>query len=231
MGERQLTTTSYAILGQLALRSWTTYELVAEMRRNLRYFWPRAETLIYAEVKRLAAAGLATATTSYTGRRRRTTYAITPAGRAALAAWLETAPQRLLLEFEGLLRVLLAPFGTSEHLIASLHNVRDDADELLRMAEAIRGEYLAGRAPFQEHAAVRAFVYDFLVHHARMVRAWAERAIIVVEAWPELTAEERTRRALAIFAAGEANEAGVAIATEVTSPRSSAATGASRSEI
>ena len=37
MGERQpLTTTSYAILGQLALRSWTTYELVAEMRRNLR---------------------------------------------------------------------------------------------------------------------------------------------------------------------------------------------------
>ena len=150
--------------------------------------------------------------------------AITSAGSAALAAWLETAPQRLLLEFEGLLRVLLAPFGMPEQLLASLHKVRDDADELLRLASAIRGEYLAERAPFQEHVAVRALVYDFLVHHARMVRGWADLAIIAVEAWPELTAEERTRRALAIFATGDANEAGAEVAVEVTSPRSSSAT-------
>src|SRR4051794_38668834 len=106
-----LTTTSYAILGQLALRSWTTYELAAEMRRNLHYFWPRAESLIYAEVKRLAELGLAPAQRDYVGRRRRPPYAITPAGEAARREWLARPPQPLQLEFEALLRVLLGPLG------------------------------------------------------------------------------------------------------------------------
>ncbi len=36
------------------------YELACSMRRTLRWFWPRAESVIYAEAKRLEAAGLAT---------------------------------------------------------------------------------------------------------------------------------------------------------------------------
>jgi PadR family transcriptional regulator AphA len=49
MAERELTTTSYAILGLLAIKPWSTYELAAQMRRNLHYFWPRAESNLYAE--------------------------------------------------------------------------------------------------------------------------------------------------------------------------------------
>ena len=59
--ERELTTTSYAILGLLAVRPWSTYELAAQMRRNLHYFWPRAESNVYAEPKRLVAGGFARA--------------------------------------------------------------------------------------------------------------------------------------------------------------------------
>ena len=33
--KKELTTTSYAILGLLALRSWTTYELAKQMQRTL----------------------------------------------------------------------------------------------------------------------------------------------------------------------------------------------------
>ena len=53
-----LTTTSYAILGQLAWGEATTYELVKAMGRNLRFMWPRAESRIYEEAKRLVVAGL-----------------------------------------------------------------------------------------------------------------------------------------------------------------------------
>ena len=200
----RLTTTSYAILGQLALRPRTTYELAAEMRRNLHYFWPRAESLIYAEVKRLAALGLATASHSYTGRRRTTTYAVTPEGVQALRAWLATLPQRPLLEFEGLLRVLLAPIGTPEELLAALTAVRADAQELIDLAAGIREEYLAGRAPFQDHIYVRAHVYDFLMRYAWTMRDWADRAIAEVRTWDRLSPEERDRRALEIFARGPA---------------------------
>ena len=83
-----LTTTSYAILGQLALRPWTMYDLARHMRNEIADFFPRAESQVYAEPKRLVALGLATARQEATGRRRRTVYQITPEGRAALTDWL-----------------------------------------------------------------------------------------------------------------------------------------------
>src|SRR5262249_58964926 len=86
--EKPLTTTSYALLGLLRLRPWTTYELAKQVQRGLGWFWPRAERKLYDEPKRLVAAGLAAAAEERTGRRPRTVYSITPAGRRALRAWL-----------------------------------------------------------------------------------------------------------------------------------------------
>lgn len=54
-----LNSTSYAILGLLALKPWTTYELAQQMDRALGQFWPRAESRIYEEPKKLVACGLA----------------------------------------------------------------------------------------------------------------------------------------------------------------------------
>ena len=65
---RELTTTSYAILGFLAIRPWSTYELAKQMRRNFHYFWPRAESNLYAEPKRLISAGLVHARSRPVGR-------------------------------------------------------------------------------------------------------------------------------------------------------------------
>jgi PadR family transcriptional regulator AphA len=43
------TTTSYAVLGLLSVRSWTTYELAKQVQRSLNWFWPRAERKLYDE--------------------------------------------------------------------------------------------------------------------------------------------------------------------------------------
>ena len=75
-----LTTTSYAILGLLSLRSWSTYELAEQMQRALGLFWPRAESGIYREPKKLEAHGLARSTTEFVGQRPRTRYTITAKG-------------------------------------------------------------------------------------------------------------------------------------------------------
>ena len=90
---RPQTTTSYAILGLLRLRSWTPYELAKQVQKSLGWFWPRAERKLYDEPKNLVALGLATATEEYTGNRPRTVYAITPAGRRALRGWLGHTPE------------------------------------------------------------------------------------------------------------------------------------------
>ena len=75
------TTTSYALLGLLRLRPWTTYELAKQAQRSLNWFWPRAERKLYDEPKHLVDAGLATARAGATGKRPRTAYPITAAGR------------------------------------------------------------------------------------------------------------------------------------------------------
>src|SRR5262245_40492617 len=109
---RRTATTANAILGLLALRrEWSTWELTQQLRRNMRFFWPRAESQIYEEAKGLVAKGLAHADRAFTGRRARTTYRISPAGRRALKAWLATPPRPTALECEPLLRVFLADFA------------------------------------------------------------------------------------------------------------------------
>ncbi|HEY7031472.1 MAG TPA: helix-turn-helix transcriptional regulator [Thermomicrobiales bacterium] len=194
-----LTTTSYAILGQLALRSWSTYELAQEMRRNVHYFWPRAESRIYAEVKRLAARGLVRAERGFVGRRPRTTYAVTDAGRAAFVAWLATPPKPYALECEPLLRVFFGLFGDSTELAAAVDRARAQAAELLRMGDGIAREYAAGRAPFQDHLEVRGFVFDFLYGFARMVHDWADRTGAELAARHDLPPAARAERALAVI--------------------------------
>jgi len=202
MANTKLTTTSYAILGQLALRPWSMYELAAEMRRNLRYFYPRAESRLYEEPKRLVALGLAQADKVATGRRNRTIYAITKAGEKELRRWLaDPASKGISLEFEGLLRVFLAPFGRTEDLTAALKQARSDIADVIEMAARIRGEYLAEQAPFQRYATTRVMVHDFLFHFATMVEDWAERSLAEVARWESMSEEERRVRALRKFRA------------------------------
>src|SRR5438309_10169449 len=97
------TTTSYAVLGLLSVRSWTTYELAKQVQRSLKWFWPRAERKLYDEPKALVADGLATARQEYTGQRPKTVYEITEEGREALRSWLDEAPAPPATEFEGML--------------------------------------------------------------------------------------------------------------------------------
>src|SRR3954447_17312688 len=96
---QQLTATSYAILGLRAVKPWTTYELAQQMQKALGQFWPRAESRLYEEPKKLVAHGLARATSEMVGKRPRTVYAITPKGRRAMAAWVPTAGAGPVLEF------------------------------------------------------------------------------------------------------------------------------------
>ena len=120
-----LTTTSYAILGLLAVKPWTTYELTQQMDRALGQFWPRAESKLYEEPKKLVAHGLARASSESVGKRPRTVYTITAKGRRALAAWVPSPGDGPVLEFEQLIKVFFAEHGTKADLLRTLEAARD----------------------------------------------------------------------------------------------------------
>lgn len=185
MAQRRTSTTANAVLGLLALRSsWTAAELTAQLSRNMRFFWPRAESRVFAEAKALVARGWATARTearSGPGAPTQTRYRITAAGRRELLRWLSTPPRRTQVESEPLLRILLGDLGTTDQLHAAVDQVATDAAELLAVADTVAEEYVAGTAPFQDHVHVRALVYDYLVGQARHQAEWASRAMAYID--------------------------------------------------
>jgi PadR family transcriptional regulator, regulatory protein AphA len=188
-----LTTTSYAVLSLLAVEPMTTYQLAKQMERSLRDVWPRAESVIYEEPKKLVAAGLATATVAHTGRRRSTIYAVTAAGRRALKQWLAVPGAPPTIEFEALLKVAFA-----DH--ADLDSLRHNIAAILVMADA-RVDYVADRindyrltgGPYPERLPVTMLLARFHQEQAAAARRWALWAQAQVETWDGVTPQTGAR--------------------------------------
>jgi PadR family transcriptional regulator, regulatory protein AphA len=195
----QLPTTSYAILGMLALRPWSAYELTRQLRRSLDYCWPTAQSVLYDEPKRLVRLGLATAARQPAGRRFRTVYAITARGRELLGAWLATPPSPPRVEVEAMLRLLYADQGGAPELLAAIGALRAWAlDQAPPGLEQVRG-YLDDGGPFPDRLHIIALFARFYTDLFARLVAWADLAEAEVAAWPRtagLGMTERTRALL-----------------------------------
>jgi len=181
----ELNTTSFCMLGMLAIRPWSTYELAKHVDRSLRPLWPRARSNLFNEPKKLVALGLATAAEEPVGRRPRTVYTITPAGRRALRRWLGTPGEGPVLEFEQLLKVFFADQGTTADALQAVAAIRAWAEARNRENIEAARAYVAGTGPFQERAAVLAVVGRFLTDFADMVGTWADWAASTIDTWPD----------------------------------------------
>jgi PadR family transcriptional regulator AphA len=182
--DRPLTPTSYALLGLLAMRPWSSYELTKQMGRALHYVLPRAESNVYAEAKRLVDAGLATAEREATGRRGRTVYTITDAGRTALDAWLTTPARTTILEAEALVKILFADRIPPSDLLLHIERFEEEAQRTQTAWTEIAQDYLEDRGPFPERLHVNTLFWVFAARYTRMRVEWARWATEFVHGWP-----------------------------------------------
>lgn len=180
----RLSSNSYAVLGMLALRPWTPYELTQQFVRSLAYCWPVSERQLYTEPERLVAAGYAKARTTGKERRARREYTITAAGRAELRRWLTTAPAPPRTFNEPLLRVLFADQGEPADLVQALTALRADIHEQMRAGREQMLEYVEGRAPFPERTHLVAMFADLTDRIFRVIDDWAADASREVSKWP-----------------------------------------------
>jgi DNA-binding PadR family transcriptional regulator len=183
----RLTTTSYAVLGLLAVQPWTAYELTQQMRRSLHYVWPKSDSLLYTEPKKLVDAGLARVTHQRRGDRTRARYRITAAGRRALTAWLDTEPAAPLFELEAMLRVTFADQGTPEQLTRALRSAGAWADGELARARPQIESYLETGGPFPERLHLIALLAGFYGELFALMRRFFGDAADLVETWDATT--------------------------------------------
>jgi PadR family transcriptional regulator AphA len=193
----ELTTTSHAILGLLARRDCTTYELAQQMRRKLHHVWPRAERKLYEEPRRLVEAGYATSVKDMIGRRARTIYSITPAGRGALKEWLRSPIDVPSFEFEGMVRVLFSDQSDTNSLRETLERIKTQAEEERRHFELVaeaadrkNGDTFIGNGP--DRHAIDALSRRFMVEHYEHMGEWARWALSEVDRWNEPSSESST---------------------------------------
>ena len=181
----ELPTTSFVILGLLSAQDWSAYELAEVVGRGLSDLWPRADRQRYNAPKKLVDLGLIEATQEMHGRRPRTVYSITPAGRDALEVWLAEVARPPALEFEGMVRVLVADEGTIEDLRANLRAMAEQA-RAARSVYVMYAEYITatgGTFPRRRH--LFALSNKFMIGHFTHILDWAEWALAEIEEWPD----------------------------------------------
>jgi DNA-binding PadR family transcriptional regulator len=183
----KLSTRSYAVLGLLAIRDWTTYELARQMKRGVGDIWSASRSMVFEEPKQLLALGLARATTEQTGQRTRTRYGITPEGRAELRGWLAEPGAPPAMQFEGLLKVLLADADNGAAVLPTLAAASEWAEALRETGRDVAAEYATGNGPFQERADMVSVSFAFLWDFADLVARWASWADSEARSWPSGT--------------------------------------------
>jgi DNA-binding PadR family transcriptional regulator len=197
--KRRLTSTSYAILGYMAIGESSTFSIAKQMRRNAQHFWPRAKSNLYAEPKRLVEGGFAEARAESVGDRPRTIYSITDRGREALAAWLGQAPAPTRIESEMLVKMLFAPYGSKEGLVNSLRSFREDVRVKEQELLAIFRQYVAGEEPYPERVHVNVLMFKSIWDHAQAESLWADWAISTAEGWPDVAGPHERKELVGVL--------------------------------
>jgi DNA-binding PadR family transcriptional regulator len=188
---RALTTTTFGVLGLIAVRPFSTYELAKAMGLSVGRVWPRAESKLFEEPKKLVEHGYAKAREETIGRRPRTVYSITGAGRRALAAWLAEPGDGPALEFEGLVKLMFAEHGSRRDALETISRARAWAVEMNTANIAAGGRFAEGEGRYEERRATTLLTGAFLTDFYALVARWADWAAAEVETWPEDIASHR----------------------------------------
>lgn len=117
MPELRLTTTSFVVLGMIALHGHCTpYDLKRAIGESVGLFWHFPHAQLYAEPDRLADLGLLARTVEGGGRRRKT-YSLTASGRDALRGWLAApTPPHFQLRDVAELKLYFHEIGDPDHV-------------------------------------------------------------------------------------------------------------------
>ncbi|MEV4206549.1 PadR family transcriptional regulator [Nocardia salmonicida] len=175
----------YALLGLLADRPASGYDLLQRFKGSLANVWSATQSQIYTELTKLADTG--SIAVSDEGPRGRKEYTLTPAGREDLRHWLTDTRPKGVQRNEMLLRVfflgVIAPADAEDYLT-----------DIETGAAKARAELSALRA-------VTDWDDSDLSHYGRMAMEWGERFYAMNAQWAQW--------ALAASAARERSHSGV----------------------
>jgi DNA-binding PadR family transcriptional regulator len=176
----QLSATAKVILGMLAMRPRSGYEIKSFVDRSTRFFWAASYGQIYPELRRLSEAGLIEGTDSPTGGRQKTVYELTRAGRHELAKWHSEPAEHFDYRDEALLKLFFAGAVAPEH---AAEIARERAEQAAEIADTLRAVEASAPGEDQPSYAVLRFGIDF----NQFIADWISRQALAFEEGVPLT--------------------------------------------
>lgn len=162
---------SRIILGLLAIAPMTGYDLKRHFDSTVGHFWAADKAQIYRTLATLVADGYAEVeTVAGSGAPDRQEHRITAAGRAALATWLASEPERHVERDPFLARVFFGDGLDDEGLRSLFARRRDEVLAQLARFERMRAE---AEAP-DRGARLRLATLDNGIAHLRTDLAWLD---------------------------------------------------------
>jgi PadR family transcriptional regulator AphA len=138
----KMTAVTPVVLGLLALRPRSGYDIKTIVDRSTRFFWAASYGQIYPELKRLEEEGLIEGEDRPNGGRSRRVYTLTPAGHEALVEWMRSEITTIELRDESLLRLFFADALPQEEALLLLEGRKRGHEaylEVLREIQALPG--------------------------------------------------------------------------------------------
>jgi DNA-binding PadR family transcriptional regulator len=166
----------HAVLGLLAERPASGYDLMKLFETSLANVWPATQSQLYGELGKLASGGLLAV--SAEGPRGRKEYRITEDGLAELRHWLiETEPDRVRRS-EALLRVFFLGVLTPLEAAAFLALEADRAEKEHAELEKLDSTLVWGDNPISVHGRL---ALEYGLRLTRMQQEWARWAAEQIE--------------------------------------------------
>lgn len=170
--------TRFVILGLLTDAPKSGYDIKREIEEVTDHFWKESFGQIYPTLQRLCADGLARKAQVNGDGRRRTTYAITAAGRRELGRWLAVPPEPGVIRHELLLKVFFGKHTDPATLIKHVEAYRD------RVAKMRAYMDVAEKGIRDEVPAADQAYWMLPVRSGRLVSeaglTWADEALVVL---------------------------------------------------
>ena len=176
--ERQIPTTSYAVLGLLTFREMSGYDLKHLADASIKhFFWSPASSQIYGELRRLRGLGYVTEREVAQERRPdKRLYRITPEGQEVLLRWLQTPVEEPdVVKSTTLLKLFFGRLVSTESAVAQIEEYRRQAQELLEQFEAIERRIVSREGLFFPYLTLRSGLT-----RAKATILWADEALDLI---------------------------------------------------
>jgi len=174
--------TTLVVLGLLAKRPGSGYDIAALANRSVRHFWPISRSQLYTELARLEELGWARGTAVQQDRYpNKRVYETTPAGMSALREWLDSAqPQRRRNQDLAVLKTFLGAYMDPDRLADQLADHREQAERLRAELVAVIS-HLDAAEPTSSRRFGRASA-RYCILQAEATIAWTEEVQALLDA-------------------------------------------------